>query len=80
MLQRSSSQGIDDYVAKINWYIHLKTIEDFIPVDLLEQKVKKIRVEKLTEEEKRAVDAFHRALKRRQDGKSDDDWRHDDED
>jgi len=78
-LQQSSSQGIGDYVAKIYWYISLKTIEDFIPVDLLEKKIKIIQVEKLTEEEKRAIDAFHRALKRRQAGKSDDDWRHDDD-
>ena len=79
VLQRSSSQGIGDYVAKIYWYISLKTIEDFIPVDLLEKKIRKIQVEKLTEEEKRSIDAFHRALKRRQAGKSDDDWRHDDD-
>lgn len=78
-LQRSTSQGMGDYTVQIHWYIKLKTIEDFIPVHLLEQKVKKIQVEKLTEEEKRAVGAFHRALKRRQAGKSDDDWRHDDE-
>lgn len=31
-------------------------------------------------EEKRAIDAFHKALKRKQAGKADDDWRHDDED
>lgn len=78
-LQQSTSQGIDDYVAKITWYIRLKTIEDFIPVNVLEKKIRKIEVDKITTEEKRAVDAFFRALKRRQAGKSDDDWRHDDD-
>ena len=79
ILQQSTSQGIDDYVAKITWYIQLKTIEDFVPVNVLEEKIKKIEIDKITTEAKRAVDAFHKALKRRQAGKSDDDWRHDDD-
>jgi len=79
VLQQSSSQGIDDYVAKITWNIRLKTIEDFVPVDLLDKEIRSIAVNKITTEEKRAVDAFHKALKRRQAGRSDDDWRHDDD-
>jgi predicted KAP-like P-loop ATPase len=80
VLQQSTSQGVGDYVAKITWYIRLKTIEDFITVDVLERKIKEIEIDKITPEEKRAVDAFNKALKRRQAGKSEDDWRHDDED
>jgi predicted KAP-like P-loop ATPase len=80
VLHQSASQGMGDYVAKITWYIRLKTIEDFIPINVLEKKIKDIGVDKISPEEKRAVDAFHVALNRRQAGRSDDDWRHDDED
>lgn len=80
VLQSSASQGMGDYVAKITWYIRLQTIEDFIPLTLIERKINKIDMGEITPEEKRAIDAFHKALKRRQAGKADDDWRHDDED
>jgi len=80
VLQSSASQGMGDYVAKITWYIQLKTIEDFIPLATFEQKINKIAMEGISPEEKRAIYAFHKALKRREAGKADDDWRHDDED
>lgn len=79
VLQQSTSQGMGDYVAKITWYIRLKTIEDFIIVNALEKKIKEIEIDKINTDDKRAVDAFRKALKRRQAGKSDDDWRHDDD-
>jgi phosphotransferase system HPr-like phosphotransfer protein len=45
----------------------------------LEQKAKDIDLTTVGEKEQRAVQAFQKALKRRQEGKSEDDWR-DDED
>ena len=80
VLQSSASQGMGDYVAKITWYIRLTTIEDFIPLSIIERKINKIAMEGVSPDEKRAIDAFHKAIKRRQAGKADDDWRHDDED
>jgi predicted KAP-like P-loop ATPase len=77
--QRSTSQGIGDYVPKIHWRISLTSLENFISIDVLEQKVKEIDLTGIGEKEQRAVQAFQKALKRRQEGKSDDDWR-DDED
>jgi predicted KAP-like P-loop ATPase len=78
-MQRSTSQGIGDYVPKIHWRISLTSLENFISIDVLEQKVKEIDLRGIGEKEQRAVQAFQKALKRRQEGKSEDDWR-DDED
>lgn len=74
-VQRSTSQGIGDYVPKIHWRISLSSLENFISIDVLEQKVKKIDLAGIGEKEQRAVQAFQKALKRRQEGKSDDEWR-----
>ncbi len=57
----------------------LKSVEDFVAPEILEEKVKQINFDRLGEEEKEAVRAFQRALKRRKDGKGDDDWGRDDE-
>jgi hypothetical protein len=68
-----------DYVSQEHWRINLKSVEDFVPVDTLEKKVAALSLDNLSEKERRAVKAFQRAIKRRREGKSDDDWR-DDED
>lgn len=59
--------------------MRLKSVEDFVAPEILEEKVKQISLEGLTEEESGAVRAFQRALKRREEGKSNDDWGRDDE-
>ena len=78
-LQRSTSQVVNDYVPKIHWRISLSSLENFISIHVLEQKAKDIDLTTVGEKEQRAVQAFQKALKRRQEGKSEDDWR-DDED
>jgi len=77
-VNRSTSQGVDDYVPKIHYQIHLKSIERFVDVTEVENKVKGVEVENLPPEHQRAVQAFLKAVKRRAEGKSDDDWRDDD--
>ena len=57
----------------------LKSVEDFVSPEFLEEKVKQISPDELGDKEKDAVLAFQRALKRRRDGKGDDDWGRDDE-
>jgi predicted KAP-like P-loop ATPase len=78
-LNRSTSQGMGDYVPQEHWRINLKTVEDFVNIDALERKVSELSCENLNDKQKKAVDAFRKAIKRRQEGKSDDNWR-DDED
>lgn len=65
--------------ARIYRYMRLKSVEDFVPPKILEEKVKQLNLDRLGEKEKEAVRAFQKALKRRKDGKGDDDWGRDDE-
>jgi predicted KAP-like P-loop ATPase len=78
-LQRSTSHWMSDYVSQEQWRINLKTVEDFVPVDTLEKKVAELSDENLSDKEQKAVKAFQKAIKRRQEGKPDEDWRDDDE-
>lgn len=78
-LRPSTSQTVGDHVSRIHWHISLKSIEDFISVEVLAEKVGLLALEDLGEKEQRAIRAFQKALKRKQEGKSDDFWR-DDED
>ena len=78
-LHRSTSHGIRDYVSQEHWRINLKSVEDFVSVEPLEKKVAELSPDNLTDKEKKAVEAFLKAVKRRRDGKPDDSWR-DDED
>ena len=70
---------MEDYVSQEHWRINLKTIEDFVSVDALERKVAELSCENLSDNQKTAVEAFQKAIKRRQEGRSDDDWRNDDD-
>ena len=74
-----SSKGAEDYAARVYRYMSLKNIEAFASPETLEQRVKQLSVDELAEEEKAAVRAFQRALKRRKQGKPDDEWGRDEE-
>lgn len=52
----------------------LKSVEDFVAPEIVEEKVRQISLDGLSDNEKQAVRAFQRALKRRREGKGDDDW------
>ena len=78
-LQRSTSHGMGDYVTEEHWRINLTNVEDFVSSDALEKKVEELSLDNLSDKEMKAVKAFQKAVKRRREGKSDDDW-HDDED
>ena len=57
----------------------LKNVEALTVPETLEQRVKDLSVDEIADEEKAAVRAFQKALKRRKEGKGDDDWGRDDE-
>ncbi|MFQ5903712.1 MAG: hypothetical protein ACE5JO_08480, partial [Candidatus Binatia bacterium] len=79
-VQEGSVSGADDYAPRIYRHMRLKSVEDFVAPEIVGGKVKQISLDGLTEDEKEAVRAFQRALKRRREGKSDDDWGRDEED
>lgn len=78
-VQEGSVSGAEDYTARVYRYVSLKSVEDFVYPEFLEEKVKQINFNGLGEKEKEAVRAFQRALKKRKQGKSDDDWGRDEE-
>lgn len=61
-LSKSTSQGVSDYVGKINWRISLKTIEDFIDIKKIEPRIRKIfsstEFSKLGDREQLAIKTF----------------------
>jgi predicted KAP-like P-loop ATPase len=73
-LQRSESWGLTDYVSQDHWYIRLGNVEDFVSPDVVAMKIEDLPIDNLTDQQRRAIAAFQEALKRRQEGKSDDDW------
>ncbi len=79
LVQQGMVQGAEDSGTRVYRYMSLKSVEDFVSPEVVEEKVKQISLEGLTEEEKGAVRAFQKALKRRKEGKSDDDWGRDEE-
>jgi hypothetical protein len=61
-----------DYVVREHWYIGLKTVEEFVPWETIEAVIQDISVESLpADDDRRAVEAFRRAAKRRRQEKSD---------
>jgi predicted KAP-like P-loop ATPase len=73
-VQQGSASGAGDYAARIYRYIRLQSIEDFVDPEVVEQKVKQISLDGLPDDKKEAIHAFQTALKRRREGKRDDDW------
>lgn len=61
-LSKSTSHGIGDYVGKIEWRIHLKSIEEFVDVEELEPRIRKIfsssTFEEIGDQKKLAIKTF----------------------
>lgn len=78
-LQRSTSHGMGDYVTEEHWRIKLTNVEDFVSIDVLENKLEELSLDNLSDKEMKAVKAFQKAVKQRQESKSDHDWREDED-
>ncbi|MFQ5663793.1 MAG: P-loop NTPase fold protein [Terriglobia bacterium] len=76
---RSTSHGLHDYVVRTRWRINLKSLEVFVSINTIEKKVTQLQIENLGEKEQRAVHALQKALKRRREGKSENQFWPDDE-
>lgn len=68
---KSSSQTMGDYVAKITNHIKLENIENFIEVEPIIQKISSVNIEELEIKEREAVEAFNKAIERRENGITD---------
>ena len=72
-LLQDRSHGIDDYAYQTHWYIKLSQIESFVSIEAIQGAVAGIDREALSAEQLRAVTAFEKAVKRRAEGKPEDD-------
>lgn len=70
---KSSSQAMGDYVVKINTYIKLENIENFLEIAPIQERLKGIYEDNLDSQAKEALKAFHNALEKREKG-IEDDW------
>lgn len=61
-LSKSTSHGISDYVGKIHWRIHLKSVEEFVDLKEVEPRIRKIfsssDFEQLDDRKKLAMKTF----------------------
>jgi predicted KAP-like P-loop ATPase len=69
---KSSSQAMGDYVAKVNVYIKLENIENFLEVGLISERLCGIDESGLDADAKEALSAFNAALEKRARGIRDD--------
>ena len=68
---KSSSHTMGDYVAKITNNINLESIENFIEIEPIVQKVSDVNIEDLETKEREAIEAFNKAVERREKGIAD---------
>jgi len=61
-LSKSQSHGLSDYVARINWYINLNNVSDFVNVEQVVPRIRNIfsdtAFKELDEQKQRAVQTF----------------------
>jgi hypothetical protein len=69
-LVQSTSQGLEDRVAKIHWSITLTAIEKFVTLEEVEAAVSTIDAGRLSADDGRALLAFMESVKKRRDGVS----------
>lgn len=71
LLQRSTTTLMTDYVGREKWRVDLKAVEDFISLELVEEKISSVDPSGHDEKGKRALHAFRAALERRRSGAGD---------
>lgn len=69
---KSSSQFMGSYVVKITTYIKLESIENFLEIAPIREKVRELDEDKLDSQAKEALKAFHDAIDKREKGIADD--------
>ncbi|MGH9515925.1 MAG: KAP family P-loop NTPase fold protein [Terriglobales bacterium] len=73
LVLRSVSHGLGDYIGTERYYIRRVDVEALTNMDTLGSRVKSIKTTNLTEEDRRAIKAFEKAMERKIAGKPDQD-------
>jgi predicted KAP-like P-loop ATPase len=80
LVERGTSQSINDRVGRMTWQVSLDNLERFVLLDKFREQIDKLTQSTLSETDQNAIRAFERALKRRREGKPDRVWRDSEED
>jgi len=80
VLQRGTSTQMGAYHSTVQWYISLGNVESFVSPSVIEERLREMGTEGLTKQEGLAVSEFRRAVRRRYEGRNDNDWSGDDHD
>jgi predicted KAP-like P-loop ATPase len=68
-LHETRSQTLGSYTVQSKWQIDLQFVERFIAPELVESKLTGLSGRQLQDKEEQAVRAFHKAMKRKREGK-----------
>jgi predicted KAP-like P-loop ATPase len=74
LVARGSSQSIEDKVGRITWHLSLGDLERFVDLPRFQEMIEKLVVSNLDDRDRKSVAAYQRAVKRRLEGRSDNDW------
>jgi predicted KAP-like P-loop ATPase len=74
MASKVTSIGLGSYASHSQWKTNLKSVEVLIPLEILTQRLADLNLASVDIESRYGTEAFSRALERRAQGKSDDDW------
>lgn len=69
---KSSSHTAGDYVSKITSHIKLENIEEFVTIERVIEKIKNVNIDDIDANAKEALEAFNKAIERRENGTTDD--------
>jgi predicted KAP-like P-loop ATPase len=79
LVSRGSRQSIDDKVGVVTWNLRLGDLERFVDLAKFQEQMEMLIVSNLDERDRNCLRAYQRAVKRRREGKGDDDWGRDDD-
>jgi predicted KAP-like P-loop ATPase len=68
-MHETRSQSLGSYTVRSKWRINLQYVEKFVAAELIEGKLAGLSKSELQEKQKEAVKAFHKAMKRKAEGK-----------
>lgn len=68
-MRETQSHSVGSYAVRSSWRIDLQFVERFVSPELIESKLAASSQGDLQEREQEAVKAFHKAMKRKREGK-----------
>jgi len=75
--RRGASSGMESYHTTVHRYIPLSSVESFVEPTVIERRIKELADSRLSTQDQIVIHEFRTAVRRREEGRDDNDWRHD---